>query len=165
MNSTKLTYLGGLLTISFLLLTSLYLQIFQGILPCPLCSLQRLTFVVLGILFLAGFFLYRKKTVSLGINFSAILISTLGIFFAGRQVWLQFFSTANNNECGASLEYMLEVLPMKQVIAKVFSGSAECSNRGFEFLSLNMAQWALVWFGLFLGLSIYLFGKEIKKYK
>jgi protein dithiol:quinone oxidoreductase len=161
--STRTTYFLGFIVICTLLLTSVYLQLFAGIMPCPLCTLQRLSFALLGMLFLIGIFLHAKRFGLLLINSLATCISVLGIFLAGRQIWLQHFPAANGTECGVSLQYMMQVLPLNQVVQKIFEGSAECSQRGWEFLHLNMAEWALLWFALFLMLSIYLFTRSRKK--
>jgi len=159
--STRLYYLLGISLISLLLLTSIYLQLFEGIIPCPLCTLQRLTFGLLGILFLAGLFLYARKWGRLIIDSLLALSSILGIFLAGRQIWLQHVPSPNN-ECGVSLQYMAQVLPFNELIKKIFEGSAECSKQGWVFMHLNMAEWALVWFVLFLLFSLHLLLKEIK---
>lgn len=156
------TYFIGFLMISILLLTSIYLQLFEGILPCPLCTLQRLSFGLLGIWFIIGILIHAKRPGRLFINFMCGLTSSLGVFLAGRQVWLQHFPSANNSECGVSLQYMMQVLPVNQVFQKIFEGTAECSQRGWEFLRLNMAEWALICFILFLILALYLFIKELK---
>jgi disulfide bond formation protein DsbB len=160
--STRLMYLLGLVIICSLLLTSLYFQYFQGIMPCPLCTLQRISFGFIGILFLIGIFVSRRHKASLIINTLAGLFSALGIFFAGRQVWLQHFPPSDNSDCGVSLQYMLQVLPVNQALQKIFQGSAECTQRGWEFLHMNMAEWALIWFVLFLLMIFCLFMEEIK---
>lgn len=154
-------YLLGFLIITALLSTSLYLQFYDNIMPCPLCSLQRLAFCLLGITFLLGIVFVANKAARLIINCFALIFSLAGLLFAGRQIWLQHFPAAGN-ECGVSLQYMMQVLPMNMVIQKVFEGSAECTQRGWEFLSLNMAEWALIWFALFLLVSLYLVWKEIR---
>lgn len=161
--STRLIYSFGLILICGLLGFSVYLQFFQGILPCALCTLQRLTFGLLGIFFLFGMIIAEKRLLSLIINTFIFLTSGLGIFLAGRQIWLQHFPPADGTECGVSIEYMMQVLPWHQVVQKVIAGSTECSQRGWEFLSLNMAEWALIWFILFFMLSFYLFAKVGKQ--
>lgn len=158
----RLTYLLGFIAISALLSTSIYLQLFDGFIPCPLCTLQRISFVILGILFLAGILLHAKRWGRWTIGILSTIVSLLGIFLAGRQVWLQHFPPADTTECGVSLHYMLQVLPMNEVFQKVVTGSAECTQRGWEFLNLNMAEWSLIWFILFLFFSFYLLFKESK---
>jgi len=160
--SIRSTYFFGFIIICGLLLTSLYLQFFEGIIPCPLCTLQRLSFGLLGILFLFGTLLHSKRFGRLLINFLSILTSLLGIGLAVRQIWLQHFAANGSSECGVSLQYMIQVLPLNEVLQKIFAGSAECTQRGWEFLSFNMAEWALIWFTLFLIMTAYLLVKGKK---
>lgn len=160
--SMRLTYLFGLIIVSTLLLASIYFQVVDGIMPCPLCILQRVSFGLLGFFFLFGIFFYSRRGFRLVINSLCALTSALGIFLAGRQVWLQHFPSANSSECGVSLQYMMQVLPVNELIQKIFAGTAECTQRGWVFLHLNMAEWALLCFiGFFLG-SIYLLIKEFR---
>ncbi|TMH37113.1 MAG: disulfide bond formation protein B, partial [Betaproteobacteria bacterium] len=42
--------------------------------------------------------------------------------------------------------YMLETLPFTDVLKKVFQGSGECAEKGWEFLHLSIAGWTLVFF-------------------
>lgn len=158
----RYVHLSGVLLVLLLLLTSVYLQLFQGIMPCPLCTLQRFTFGILGLFFLIGLFVTKKFAGRIIVNTCITFFSLVGIALAGRQIWLQHYPTANNNECGVSLQYMLEVLPLNQAVQKIFAGSAECTQRGWELLHFNMAEWALIWFLLFLLASLFLFLKEFK---
>jgi disulfide bond formation protein DsbB len=158
--SIRKLYLLGFLIISCLLLTSIYLQYFQGIEPCPLCTLQRITFGMLGIVFLIGIAACARKFARYTVNSIGLLLSVLGMVLAGRQIYLQQFPSPDNTECGVSLQYMMQILPIHEVAAKIFQGSTECAQRGWEFLSFNMAEWAFAWFALFLMLMLYLFKKE-----
>jgi disulfide bond formation protein DsbB len=45
-----------------------------------------------------------------------------------------------------SLSYMMETLPYADVLRKVFEGSGECAEKGWEFLHLSIAGWTLVFF-------------------
>lgn len=159
--SMRSIYLTGFIIVTSLLLTSIYFQVFKGMMPCPLCTLQRLSFGFLGILFLIGVFISRHS-IRLIINFLCSLASLAGLIFAGRQVWLQHFPSADSSECGVSLQYMMQVLPVNEVVEKIFSGSAECTERGWEFLQMNMAEWSLICFAGFLLISIWLVIKELR---
>lgn len=158
--SIRFTYFLALIVICFLLATSVYLQIVEGIIPCPLCTLQRFTFGLLGICFLFGIFLSGKRWGRLLIHFCSATTALIGVTLAGRQVWLQQFHSSDGVECGVSLDYMLQVLPLNEVMKKVFAGSSECAQRGWEFLSFNMAEWSLACFIGFFLLIVYLFLKE-----
>src|SRR5665213_2428400 len=137
--STRKIYFLGFLFIAGLLLTSLYLQFFKGIEPCPLCTLQRLTFVLLGLLFLISIVVYKNKAARYVMHSLCGITSLLGIVLASRQIWLQH-SPSFDGECGVSLQYMMQVLPLNEVMQHIFQGSTECAIRGWEFLSLNMAE-------------------------
>lgn len=161
--SKHFPYLLGLIIISALLMTSAYLQVFEGFTPCPLCTLQRLAFSLLGIICLFGIFVANKRIGRTIINLLGSFTALLGIFFAGRQVWLQHFPPANNTECGVSLQYMLQVLPVNQVLEKIFQGTAECTERGWDFLGLTIAEWTLIWFVGFFICAVVLLIKGLKK--
>lgn len=159
----RLAYFLGFLAVCFLLLTSVYLQVFEGAVPCPLCALQRVIFVSLGMILLVGVVLHSRFWGRIVVNLLTATMSLLGILLAGRQIWMQYFPMVGNTECGVSLQYMLEVFPLHQALQKIlFEGSTECTQRGWEFLHLNMAEWSLVWFILFLLLAVYAFLKEFK---
>ena len=160
--SMRFAYLTGFVAICALLLMSLYLQYVEGILPCPLCMLQRFSFGLIGILFFIGIFVHSKRIGCFFINLLSTLFSLIGMALAGRQIWLQHFTTGHNTDCGVSLQYMIQALPVNEVLQKIFEGSAECTKRGWEFLSLDMAEWALICFTAFLVLSIYLLFKKKK---
>lgn len=161
--SSRASYLVGFIATTLLLLSGFYFQYVEGLMPCPLCLLQRFTFMLLGIFFLIGIMFHRQLWCRLLIDAMSFLTSILGIALSGRQVWLQHFPPANAGECGVSLQYMVQALPFNELILKIFEGSAECSHRGWTFLTLNMAEWALICFIGFLGLSVYLICKEFKK--
>lgn len=161
--TTRLLYVIGFLVITALLAFGLYLQYFDNMIPCPLCTLQRVTFVCMGVTFLFGAIVASKNWGRIITNTFLILFSLTGIFLAGRQVWLQHFPPANPGECGASLQYMMQVLSFNELVQKIFAGSAECTTRGaWSFLTLSMAEWSFIWFvGLLVG-SIYLINRKNK---
>ena len=159
--AAKRKYYGlGFILVAMLLLTSLYLQFYDGFQPCPLCMLQRFAFLLLGVFYLIGLLCYKWGFLRVTASVLALLSAMLGLALAGRQIWLQHFPSANGTECGVSLEYMLQVLPLNEVAQRIFQGTAECTARGWEFLYLNMAEWSLLWFVLFFLLSAYLFKKR-----
>lgn len=153
--STRLINLFSFIIITAMLLFSVYLQVFEGFMPCPLCTMQRFCFGLLGILFMFGAIIKNRVGLII-INIFTSVMASFGIFFAGRQIWLQHFPPASIDECGVSLEYMMQALPLHEVMAKVLAGSTECTKVDWKFLSLNMAEWSLIWFVIFVLVSLYL---------
>ncbi len=158
----RLTHGLSFVVVLLLLLITLDLQFYHGELPCPLCSLQRVTFVGLAIWFLLGFFI-PQRFFRLFIAAISTITALLGLLLAGRQVWLQHFPPPDSNECGVSLQYMLHMLPVNQVLQRVFAGTAECTQSGLTFLSLNMAEWSAVWFVVFIAVSVYLLRAAVRR--
>lgn len=152
----KKLYLFLTLVICAILGTSYYLEIHDGIMPCPLCTLQRGSFALLAFTFFLGIFLSRVAILRRIIPLLGILFSIVGGLLAGRQVYLQMFSQGDHESCGVSLEYMVKVLPLQEVMQKVFAGSAECTQKTFELFTLSMPQWALILFVGFGVTSVYL---------
>lgn len=153
--SQRMAYIICFFTVLVILGTGVYLEYFDGIMPCPLCTLQRICFATSGVIFFLGIFLYQNRILRAGVNLAVMLFASLGMFLAGRQIWIQSFPNPDNSECGVSLNYMLSVLPITDVAQKIFSGSAECSQRGWEFLKLNIPEWSLIFFALFLLVSAF----------
>lgn len=153
--SPRLMYLYAFLLIVAMLGLGFYLQFEEGINPCPLCILQRVTLAVMGIVFFFGILLAGKKCCRIGIGLLSFLISLVGIFLAGRQVWLQHLPANQSGDCGVSLQYMLQVLPLHEVAKKIFEGTAECSRVDWSFVGLSMAEWTLVWFVVLGGFSLW----------
>ena len=71
-------------------------------------------------------------------------MALLGILVAARQIWIIAQPPGAVAECGASLDYMMDVLPLHEVLGKVLTGSGECAKIDWLFLGLNMPTWVLM---------------------
>ena len=144
-------YFGQGLVVLGLLSFSYYLEWYQGLLPCPLCELQRLIFLALGLSFaLAGCFSHRRLR---AIFFSLIqmLIAAVGLLVAGRQVWLQYHPASATGSCDASIYYLFQILPFQDALLSILVGGPECAKVGWQFLHLGIPEWSLIGFlGFFL---------------
>jgi disulfide bond formation protein DsbB len=149
MLSHRTTYFWGSLIAFALLGMTFYLQKFDGFIPCPLCILQRVTLGTLCVIFLLGWIFSQRKWLMLVIDLLANLVSIIGILLSGRQVWLQHLPASDNADCGVSLQYLIHALPFDQIIAKIIQGTAECSQKSWEFLNLSLAEWSLICFIFF----------------
>jgi disulfide bond formation protein DsbB len=125
---------------------ALYLQYVLGIDPCPLCQLQRGCVIGMGLVFLVAGFHNPGRAGATAYALLQLVIGGSGVVLATRQVWLQSLSKEEVPACGMGLDYMLENLPFIDVLKKVFEGSGECAEKGWEFLNLSIAGWTLVFF-------------------
>jgi disulfide bond formation protein DsbB len=152
----------GLLACAGLLGYALFVQYVQGLEPCPLCILQRVAVLVAGALFLVAALHHPADR---GARVYGVLIDLAalgGIVVAARHIWIMAQPPGSVAECGASLDYMMAVLPWHEVLAKVLAGSGECAKLDWQFLGLNMPTWvlmALVGVGTW-GLAVNWFGRR-----
>ena len=72
------------------------------------------------------------------------VVDNAGIAVAARQIWIINQPPGSVAECGASLDYMMAVLPLHEVLGKVLSGSGECAKVDWTFLGLYMPTWVLI---------------------
>ncbi|HSW93099.1 MAG TPA: disulfide bond formation protein B [Gammaproteobacteria bacterium] len=158
--SQRRLYLIGFLFILALLGIAFYLQQFDGFAPCPLCILQRITLALLGMLFFIGSVFSFKKVGTFFWGMLTSLVALLGVFLSGRQVWLQHLPPDKNADCGASLQYLIHVLPFDQIISRVLTGTAECGREGGTFFLLSLADWSLLCFIGFFIFCLFLIGRQ-----
>jgi len=149
--SSRTLYSLGFLLAAFCLGGAFYLQEVKGMAPCPLCMMQRYALMAMSVLFLIGALGHFRKLGQYLICYSALFVSFIGMVFAGRQAWLQYFPTPTNGDCGVSIEYLFKVLPWEEILPKLWQGGAECSHLGFQFLNLSLAEWCLFVFLFFIG--------------
>lgn len=138
--------LGGFAICAALLGFAYYLQFHDGLDPCPLCIFQRIGVILLGLVFLVVALHHPQQT---GARVYALVIATTALAGAGiaaRHVWLQHLPPDQVPACGPDLDYMLEILPIAEVIKRVFTASGECANVVWSFLGLSMPTWVLMWF-------------------
>jgi disulfide bond formation protein DsbB len=134
----------GLLACVGLMSYALFAQYGLGLEPCPLCILQRVAVVVTGVVFLLAL-LHNPSGAGAKVYGTLIGITALsGILVAARQIWIINQPAGSVAECGASLDYMMDVLPLHEVLAKVLTGSGECAKVDWLFMGLNMPTWVLV---------------------
>ena len=144
----RLGYLAGLLICGALFAFALYLQYYEYQNPCPLCILQRIAFIAMMVVFLAGAIHGPRRTGAIIYSTLLVIIAAIGAGIATRHVWLQHLPKDQVPECGPGLEYMLNKFPLAQALEKVFRGSGECAEVGWTFLTLSIAEWSLAWFVL-----------------
>jgi len=139
---------------------ALYFQFVEGLEPCPLCVLQRIFVILLGLVMLMAFL---HNPVHWGQKVYGILIGLValgGASVSTRQVYLQLFPSEHITTCGAGLTYMISTLPLDETMRLVFQGSGECDRVQWSFLGLSMAGWLLLFF---IGFAIIAFWQAFRK--
>ena len=135
----------------------LYLQHVVHLEPCPLCVLQRVAFVAIGLTALLAFLHNPKRVGQMVYGLLMALFSLAGAAVAIRNLWLQSLPPDQVPECGPGLDYMLEAFPLSKALSMVFKGSGECAKVEWTMFGLAIPAWALAWFAVFflVGLSAF----------
>ena len=148
MKSARLYYLFLFLICTSLLAFGYYLQFVEGLEPCPLCIFQRIAFIAIIIISLIGFIHGPQDLWRYGYTGLILLSAVTGAVIAGRQVWLQHLPADAVPACGPGLDFMLDVFPLAETLKMVFTGSGECAEVAWTFLSLSIAEWSLISFAV-----------------
>ena len=120
---------------------ALYAQEVLALDPCPLCILQRVAVIVMGLLFLAA---GMHNPGRIGGRVYALLLAAAALLGAAS---VELFGARAPNKvpaCGPGLNYMLEAFPLTEVLKLVLSGSGECAEFKWSFLGLSMPAWVLI---------------------
>jgi disulfide bond formation protein DsbB len=141
----RLGYLAGFVVCAGLIAFALYLQYIKGEDPCPLCMVQRIAFMALGVLFLVAALHGPGRTAGAIYGVALFIVAAAGAAVAGRHVWLQSLPKHMVPECGPGLDYILERFPPGKALDLILRGSGECAEKGWTFLGLTIAGWSLAW--------------------
>ena len=142
--SRRAANLVGFLWCAALIAYALYVQYQLHEEPCPLCVFQRVAVIATGIVFLLAFLHNPGRTAGRGYAALIVVATLAGIAIAARHVWIIAQPEGTVAACGATLDYMLDVLPLREVISTVLSGSGECAKVTWSFLGLSMPGWVLI---------------------
>lgn len=141
-----LTFLAGVGLVG----GGLYLAKTLNLAACPLCILQRMVYLALAASSLVGLRLSRCRLSQTLAALGNIGLAGLGAFIAGYQVWLQRFAT--DISCTANAPWWEEfVYWAGEKAPALFEATGLCSEAGWKFLGLAIADWSLL---IFIALGI-----------
>ncbi len=142
--SSRWLYLAGAFIVLILFGTALYLQYVLREDPCPLCMVQRLIFIAMGVIFLIAA-VHKTGRIGNWIYSSLIALTALGgVAVASRHIWIQHLPKDQLPACGPGLDFMLKHFPMAEVWQELMHGSGECAAKGWTFLGLDLPELALI---------------------
>ena len=153
--SKKIFLLAFIIAIG-ILLASVYFQFVKHLEPCSLCITQRILFLMIALTLLIALFCPATRLMHRIVSNSVLVFSVMGLYFAGRQIWLQHLSPDQLPDCGPSFNVLIENFPLSLVLKELLVGSAHCGVVTWEFLGLSMAHWSCILFAGFFGFAIFI---------
>lgn len=134
----------GFLACAGLMAYALYAEHVLGLSPCPLCIFQRVAVIALGVVFLIAALHGPGRVGARVYGVLAAITALAGIAISARHIWIQAQPPGTVAACGADLDYLLEIMPLTEVVSKVLTGSGECGTVDWTFLGLSMPWWVLI---------------------
>jgi protein dithiol:quinone oxidoreductase len=113
--------------------------------PCPLCLMQRLWVMLVGLFVIAG--VAHDPRVRVYPAF-ALLCGIVGAGFSIRQLWLQSLPADAVPACGPDMAYMIEAFPLSDILTAMTLGTGNCAQVSWTLLGVSIAGWSLVGFVL-----------------
>ena len=143
-----------LLATLFVLASSYYFQYVKGLHPCPLCIMQRICAFFLGMLCLMGALLATLKRGRHVAGFQ-MFFAAAGLFFSGRQLWLQSLPPEQTPACMPGLDILVRYFPLKDVMHALVWGAGDCAEVSWKWLGVSMPGWAALYFAaMFIGSAL-----------
>ncbi len=141
----RITFLLIFLGCAGLIGYAIYLQLFENLLPCPLCVAQRIVYWSIGITALLAYYTQLSSAILKIYRGLIIVFAMTGAVIAGRHAWLIRFP--DSFECGISPEEaFLNALPLAQWWPTMFEANGDCADTSWKFLLLTIPDWSLITF-------------------
>lgn len=149
--SQRALFVAGFLFCVALMATALYFQYVERLEPCPLCIIQRVLVIAVGVVMLVAAIHDPRGFGRRVYGLVLAVLAVAGVGVAGRHVWLQSLPPDQVPACGPGIEYLMKSFPMWEALRIVFEGSGECAEKQWSFLGLTIPGWTLV---IFCGLTL-----------
>ncbi len=139
----RLTQRGGLLALSLLCFAlvgaALVSQHVFDMQPCPWCILQRIIFLVIALLLLAGAFLPGR---------AVFIVGSVAFALAGITTALyQHFVAAKSSSCNLTLaDKIISGLGLDKAVPAMFEVKASCADAAVDMLHVPYEFWSLGFF-------------------
>lgn len=128
-------------------IVALFLEHYLLLKPCLLCYAQRFCVYLLIFVSLIAF-LHKNQSLFFFRTYltvaSAIIL--IGSSLSIRQLYLQSLPNDLVPTCGPDLEYLLETLPVLEVLLIAIKGDGNCAEVLWSFLGISIPGWLLIAF-------------------
>ena len=150
----RLANVAGVAIIAALMGYALYEEHVVGLEACPLCILQRMAIIALGLVFAVAA-LHAPRGVGARVYGGfGVLVALVGMGISGWHVRLQNLPPAEVPACGPGYDYIMSTFGWLDGLSMIFTASGECAEVNWSFLGLSMPAWVFVWFVALGGLAV-----------
>lgn len=136
------------------LMASFYFQYVKNLQPCPLCIMQRVGVFLEVILCFIALVINRVRAYRI-IAILQALVALSGLYFAGRQLWLQSLPPDQLSVCLPGLDVLWKYFPWRDIFHALLWGAADCAEVTWQFLGLSMPAWVFLYFTGILSAAVF----------
>ncbi|GAA0827657.1 disulfide bond formation protein B [Marinomonas arenicola] len=133
-----------------LLGAAFYMEYQMDLEPCPLCMLQRIAFLCIGVFSLVSAAVSSER-VRKWLAGTVVVLSVLGAALAIRHLYLQNLPIDELPACLPGLSYMVDAFPWQDIAKAMIMGTGDCGEVVWTFLGLSIPGWTLI---AFIGMAI-----------
>ncbi|MFE8071185.1 disulfide bond formation protein B [Marinobacteraceae bacterium S3BR75-40.1] len=146
MSSSRMVFGAVALVCAALIAVALFMEYVMGLVPCPLCMLQRLAVVTVGAVALVAA-LHGPRGWGVRVYGGLVtLTAAAGGAISSRQLWLQHLPEGQKPACGAGYDYIMDALPLFDALKTILQGTGDCAKVVWTFLGLSIPGWTLLAF-------------------
>lgn len=129
-------YCAALLVFAFVIVRAV-----DGLVPCPLCIVQRFFYAFVGLAAILGYLRFWPRYTSRIAGASVAGLAFLGWLVAARHVYLQRFHEADpGSGCAVSFGSFLDDFIF------ALGGTGNCAIIDWSFIGLSIADWSFIAF-------------------
>ena len=114
--------------------------------PCYLCMIQRAFIVSIGIICALAALHNPARTGQRIYAVMSIILAIIGIYFSGKQLWLQSLPENQVPSCGIPVDYLFENFSVMETITMLLQGDGNCAEVQWRLMGLSMPGWVMIGF-------------------
>ncbi len=148
--------------------TALFWENYMGLEPCMLCYLQRgAIYFIVGLSFLG--LLHREMSLKAFRTYLSVTLLSIviGASLSIRQLYLQSLPDHLVPSCAPDINYLLDTLPIFEVLIMAIQGDGNCAEILWQFLGISIPGWLLIAFifaAIYVLFSLY-FSNDIRSHE
>lgn len=135
-----------------------YIEFLNQLRPCPLCFMQRSCALLLGLLCIVGIGLRQVNHAKI-LSFLQCVIACFGLYFAGRQLWLQSYPTELAGQCMPGLTAMMHYFSWDMILKSFLWGSSDCSHVDWQWYGLSIPLWSAFYFVVMVVCTVFIYAR------
>jgi disulfide bond formation protein DsbB len=129
-----------------LLAFALYLQHWKDLDPCPWCVVQRLGFILVGVIALAAALHGPAAAGATAYSIVGFIAAAAGAAAGAYHVFLQADPVRASKCVGSPVERILDQLALGKLAPPLLQYDGPCTLKPWSFLGLSIPEWSLAWF-------------------